>query len=569
MPRKTVYLPTKDYELPSLDLLTLIYESPEAWSKESTIVHAEAALPSNNVTKAQARDYTKRIAYHFRHTYGIGADGPGKDVVVCISSGQILLSDIFYGVIAAGGVYSAASSSFTPLELARQIKQGKSLLIVASPDCTNVAVKAAQKCGVPLDRVLVLDSMGGNRSIQDVLGKGQNLIEGDGKLNERLDWEVITDKEVLSNRVICLLYSSGTTGAPKGVNLSHQNLVSEGLIPQYMVREFFNRQRRRDPTYQFEYRTLAHLPAAHIAGCQGYLVNPAIAGGTVYWMPRFDFAKFLEYNKTFQITTFFTVPPIYLLIAKSPLVTDQFRTLTHAITGAAPMGPELMALAEQKLGCSISQTWGLSETTGSVTAMPWDRHDKTGSVSPLLPNTRMRVVDDDEVDVEEGTEGEFIMQGPMVTKGYWDNEMATRDSFTRDGLWFKAGDVGVVRDGMFYVVDRKKELIKYKGLQVAPAELEALLLSHDLILDAAVIGVSDPSGSGNELPRAYVVADRSKISAEQIKDHVKQNLAQHKQLRGGVVFLDAIPKSPSGKILRRELRELASKERHARQGARL
>ena len=176
-------------------------------------------------------------------------------------------------------------------------------------------------------------------------------------------------------------------------------------------------------------------------------------------MPKFDFPKFLEYNKKHRITSFFTVPPIYLLIAKSPLVTDQFKTLVHAISGAAPMGAELSALAEAKLGCSISQTWGLSETTGSVTAMPWDQDDKTGSVSPLLPNVRMRIVDDDERDVKEGEEGEFVMQGPMVTKGYWENEEANSGAFMMDkdgGRWFKTGDVGVRRDGMFYVVDRKK-----------------------------------------------------------------------------------------------------------------
>lgn len=194
-----------------------------------------------------------------------------------------------------------------------------------------------------------------------------------------------------------------------GVNLTHSNIVSEGLIPQYMLREWLDKQRQKNPNFKFGYRTLAHLPAAHIAGCQGYFINPAIAGGAVYWMPKFDFAKFLEYNKQFEIEFFFTVPPIYLLIAKSPLVTDQFRTLQHAITGAAPMGAELQALAERKLGCSISQTWGLSETTGSVTGMPWDEDDQTGSVSPLLPNVRMRVVDDDENDVEEGQEGEFIV----------------------------------------------------------------------------------------------------------------------------------------------------------------
>lgn len=276
-------------------------------------------------------------------------------------------------------------------------------------------------------------------------------------------------------------------------------------------------------------------------------------------MPKFDFPKFLEYNKQYGITSFFTVPPIYLLIAKSPSVTDQFKTLAHAITGAAPMGAELQAQASKKLGCKISQTWGLSETTGSFTAAPWDWEDHTGSVSPLLPNMRLRIVDDDGNDVEEGDEGEFFVKGAVVCQGYWDNEQATRDSFTTDG-WFKTGDIGRCRNGKFYITDRKKEMIKYKGLQVAPAELEALLISHSSIADAAVIGVPDPSGSGNELPRAYVVADKSVVSDEEIKAFVKDNLAQHKQLRGGVIRLEVIPKSPSGKILRRELREMAKKE---------
>lgn len=313
-----------------------------------------------------------------------------------------------------------------------------------------------------------------------------------------------------------------------------------------------------------------------------------IAGGIVFWMPKFDFPKFLEYNQSHGITTFFTVPPIYLLIAKSPLVTNQFATVQHCITGAAPMGPELMALAQAKLGCKISQTWGLSETTGSMTVMPWDQHDETGGVSPLMSNCRMRILDDDERDVEEGKEGELCCKGPNVTKGYYGNEQATKEAFTPDG-WFKTGDIGVRKDGKFYVVDRKKvkaalppprnlfhrfrprkltfarplfsqELIKYKGLQVAPAELEALLLSHEKILDAAVIGVPDPDGSGNELPRAYVVADSQKINADEVKEFVKANLASHKQLRGGVVYLEVIPKSPSGKILRRELRDLVKRE---------
>jgi 4-coumarate--CoA ligase len=314
----------------------------------------------------------------------------------------------------------------------------------------------------------------------------------------------------------------------------------------------------------FQYRTLAHLPVAHIAGIQGYLINPFYMGGSVYWMPRFDFPNFLAYNKKYRITFFFTVPPIYLLIAKTPEVTDQFSTLEVAVSGAAPLGKELQHAASAKLGgpdCFISQTWGLSETTGSATIMPFGMNDDTGSVSPLLPNMLARIVDDDGKDVEPGKPGEVLVKGPVVCKGYHKNEAANAEAFT--GEWFHTGDIAEFRKGLFYIVDRKKELIKYKGLQVAPAELEALLLNHPDILDAAVIGIDTEDGT-NEVPRAYVVADQKKISGQQIIDYVKANVASHKQLRGGVVFLDAVPKSPSGKILRKDLRVLAKREKGAK-----
>lgn len=260
-------------------------------------------------------------------------------------------------------------------------------------------------------------------------------------------------------------------------------------------------------------------------------------GGPVYWMPRFDFPLFLTYNAKYRITFFFTVPPIYLLIAKSPSVTSQFRTLEIAISGAAPLGKDLQHAASAKLGgkdCFISQTWGLSETTGSATIMPMGMHDDTGSVSPLIPNMLARIVDDEGNDVEPGAPGEVLVKGPVVCKGYFENEAADREAFTDE--WFHTGDIAEFRNGLFYIVDRKKELIKYKGLQVAPAELEALLLSHEDIADAAVIGVEVEDGT-NEVPRAYVVADQRKISKEGIVEFFKGRVAGHKQLRGGVVFV--------------------------------
>jgi 4-coumarate--CoA ligase len=185
-------------------------------------------------------------------------------------------------------------------------------------------------------------------------------------------------------------------------------------------------------------------------------------------MPRFDFPQFLSYNAKYRITFFFTVPPIYLLIAKSPLATTQFKTLEIAISGAAPLGKDLQYAASQKLGdsdCFIDQTWGLSETTGSTTIMPPGTHDDTGSVAPLIPNMRARLVDDAGNDVDPGKPGEVLVKGPVVCKGYYQNSDADREAFTPDG-WFRTGDIAVFRNGLFYVVDRKKELIKYKGLQV-------------------------------------------------------------------------------------------------------
>ena len=170
-------------------------------------------------------------------------------------------------------------------------------------------------------------------------------------------------------------------------------------------------------------------------------------------------------------------------------------------------------------------------------------------------NTSNRIIDEDLNDVPQGSAGEVLCKGPVVTRGYHNNLQATRDGFL-DG-WFRTGDIGEVRDGKVYIVDRKKDLIKYKGLAVAPAEVETVLLSHPLVADAAVIGVP---GNDTELPRAYVVADRTRIDEDKIKAFVRERVADYKQLRGGVVFVDVIPKNASGKILKKDLRLLAQKD---------
>ncbi|KAF3048219.1 hypothetical protein E8E12_011317 [Didymella heteroderae] len=563
-PQGIFYRAAKTYPVPDLDLLTLLFDSEHSLAKEDTPIHISAADPSLQLTVSRCRALTHSTSAALRKHFNIGAHGPGMDIVSVISTGHYLLPTLFYGVIGAEGVFSAASAASTAGELSKQIIQAGSKILVTCEATRDVAVRAAEEAGWGANgggRVVLMseDASWALKVVQGDSSLGPNLVNE----KEKLEWQRITDRAVLENSLVVLIYSSGTTGLPKGVKLSHTNLVAEAVIPGDMFKSWLV-TRNAQPRPNFEYRTLAHLPVAHIAGIQGYLINPFYMGGPVYWMPRFSFPEFLAYNSKYRITFFFTVPPIYLLIAKSAEVTDQFKTLELAISGAAPLGKELQHAASAKLGgpeCFISQTWGLSETTGSATLMPMELSDDTGSVSPLIPNMLARIVDDDGRDVEPGRPGEVLVKGPVVCKGYYQNEAANKEAFT--GEWFHTGDIAEFRDGLFYIVDRKKELIKYKGLQVAPAELEALLLSHEDILDAAVIGV-DADGGTNEVPRAYVVADKTKISGQKIMEYVKANVASHKQLRGGVVFLDAIPKSPSGKILRKDLRVLAKREQGAK-----
>ncbi|KAB2572128.1 putative acyl-coenzyme A synthetase [Lasiodiplodia theobromae] len=550
-PEGTIYRSPAEYSIPDLDILTLLFDSPHSSATEEAPLHVSAANPNHLVTKSQARILTKQTGYALRNHFGIGASGPGKDVVTCISTGHHLLPMAFYGVICAGGVFSAASPSATPADLARQLRQGDSNLLICNEDTKPIAIAAAKDVGLPSDRILVI-SNGGEYALNRA-SDGKNVIS-----QGSLEWPVITNKKELEESLIILIYSSGTTGLPKGVKLSHANVVAEAATALDPWKAY-----NAENNPNFRYRTLAHLPTAHIAGIQGYLINPIYMGGTVYWMPKFDFPQFLEYNKKYAITAFFTVPPIWLAIAKHPAVTDQFDTLEHAVSGAAPLGKDLQLAASKKLGrgrTMIFQTWGLSETTGSITLLPNGTQDTSGSVACLIANHTARLVDDEGRDVEPGQPGEVLVRGPVVTKGYHKNDEANAEAF-RDG-WFCTGDIAVFKDGKFYIVDRKKELIKYKGLQVAPAELEALLLAHPAILDAAVIGVS---AEGTEVPRAYVVVAQGNqktpsISAKQIQEYVAQNVSDYKRLRGGVTFVEAILKSPSGKILRKDLRELAKRE---------
>ncbi|KAH9884684.1 hypothetical protein F4778DRAFT_799921 [Xylariomycetidae sp. FL2044] len=561
-PEGIIYAPSRNLEVPDLDLMTLLFgedlgrdtgdqrESDMCPVAEDKPIHIDAAEPSDHFSKARLRTWSRKVAHVFRHQYGVGAAGPNRDVAMMIAGGHFMIPLLFYGAIMADGIFSSTSPSATVDEFAYQLKQTEPKVIVCLPETKDVALAAAAKTGLPARNVLVF---GGTRDLEfhEAAGGARVPIS-----NQELDWRRITDPKALDDSVICLLFSSGTTGLPKAMRLSHRNSVAATVLTMEPLREFNKTQRPPD----FDCISLAHLPPAHIAGVQGYLANVLYMGGACYWMRKFDFPKFCEYVQKYRVTSMFSVPPIYLLIAKSPLVKDQLETWVDVIGGAAPMGHELEAEASRKLGGRVRQTWGLSETSGSFTVVPLELADQAppGSVGTLVANCYARIVDDDDKDVEPGTPGEIWAKGPIyVTQlAHWNNDDANKEAF-KNG-WFCTGDIGLFKDGWFFIVDRKKELIKYKGMQVAPAELEAVLLSHPKIIDAAVIGVP---GGGTEVPRAYVVANPKQISAKDIVEWFsKQGLAHYKQLRGGVVFIEAIPKSPSGKILRKTLRDMAKKE---------
>lgn len=349
--------PNPVVDIPSLDLLTFLFDSDNTAGLPATQNHVDTTDPNNFLTKFGLQTLAQRIAYGLRTNYSVGASGPDKDVVTVISNGQILVPAVFYGVLAAGGIYSAASPHSTVPELTRTVNIGTSKLIICGTEFVDVATKAAKECGLPLSRVLVLDSTAGKWSLKSVEG-GINAVSA-----QQLPWTRITDPEALKKSIIVILWSSGTTGLPKGVQLSHLNLVAECYITSLSGREWAMKQIAQGKTLT-PYRTLAHLPISHIAGLFGYLIAPLYSNGTVFWMRKYQWQAMIDNVKRFEVTALYTVPSIFLRISKAKEVTDHFKTVEAATTGAAPMDGELQVKASSRLGekkgqdaTAIGQTW--------------------------------------------------------------------------------------------------------------------------------------------------------------------------------------------------------------------
>jgi acyl-CoA synthetase (AMP-forming)/AMP-acid ligase II len=431
-----------------------------------------------------------------------------------------------HGVATLGGVVTPVNPLYTVDEVAFQLNDTGAAYLLTIPGCLETAIAAAGRAGVR--EIFVL----GDAPVGTVPFAALLEEAGDPPM-------VAIDSHA---DLLLLPYSSGTTGLPKGVMLTHHNLV------------FSMRQAEDIFPCREEDTALAALPIFHSYGLAGILNMCLYKGATLVIMPRFEPEPFLRLLQDHAITTICLVPPLVQLLATDPRVDAYDLSRLHTIVcAAAPLGAEIEQACAKRVGCRVIQGFGMTESTGVTMIMPLDRtKDRRGSVGVLVPSMEGRVVDvATGADLGPGARGELWLRGPNVMRGYLGRPEATAAMLDAEG-WLHTGDISYVdADGYFFIVDRIKELIKYKGLQVAPAELEAVLLGHPAIADAAVVGV--PDEAAGEIPKAYIVP-RAAVDVAEVMAYVAGHVAPYKKIRQ-VELVAAIPRSASGKILRRRLVE--------------
>jgi acyl-CoA synthetase (AMP-forming)/AMP-acid ligase II len=477
----------------------------------------------SSITFRELKGMVEKIAAALAER-GVGAG----DVVGILSPNTPYYAAVFHGILRANAIVTSANSLYTAGELAHQLTDsGAKFLFTVSP-FLETARKAVAEAGMATDSIIVLDGADGMTSLAELLATTASPPV----------------QTVNAHDTAVLPYSSGTTGRAKGVILTHRNLVAN--LAQIAVMA----------TVTAETKILAVLPFFHIYGMTVMMNQGLHARATVVTMPRFDLVEFLRIISTYQVNRIYIAPPVAVALAKHPIVNSYDLSCIDIIfSGAAPLDAELGHAMGTRLGCTVLQGYGMTELSPVSHCIPDDRPDiDLNSSGFALPNITCKLVDPETgEEVGAGGRGELWVKGPNVMSGYLNNPEATAITLDDEG-YLHTGDVAeVTDDGVFSIVDRVKELIKYKGYQVPPAELEALLLTHEKVADVAVIGVKD--AEGEEVPKAFVVKQESgaDLTAEDVMTFVAERIAPHKKIRV-VEFIDQIPKSASGKILRKDLR---------------
>ena len=509
--------PEGDVDVPDADVAAFVLEHAADRGDKAALIDGPSG---RRLTYGELADSVRSLAS------GLAARGFGKGDVLAVYMPNLPEYAIaFHGAAAAGGMCTTVNPLYTANELAYQLRDSGARMLVTVPPFADVAREAAEQAGV--DQRFMLGEAPGFEPATALFGDPDHAptvaIQPDADL-------------------AVLPYSSGTTGLPKGVMLTHRNLVANLCQIQAAF-----------PIDAGD-TLIGVLPFFHIYGMTVIMNQGLMAGATIVTMPRFDLEQFLALIEDHAVTRAYVVPPIALALAKHPAVEGRdLGALNTIMSGAAPLGAELAEHVADRIGCAVIQGYGLTETSPVTHVIRPHGENRPGTIGQPLPGTECRVVDPETgADVPEGERGELWMRGPQVMRGYLNNPEATAATLDEDG-WLHTGDVATVdADGYFTIVDRLKELIKYNGYQVPPAELEALLITHPGVADVAVIGVADEKCG--ELPKAYVVASGDELDPDELMAWVGERVSPQKQIRL-VEHIDEIPKSPSGKILRRLLIE--------------
>jgi acyl-CoA synthetase (AMP-forming)/AMP-acid ligase II len=509
--------PLPDVEIPDVALTTYTLARAAELGDKPTLIDGPTG---RTLTYAQLAGGAASLAG------GLAAKGFGKGSTLGMLAPNIPeYALVFHGVAMTGGAITTINPTYTAGEVHHQLVDAGATILITVEMFLETARKAAE--GTSVTEIYVIGDVEGAASFSELMGAP------------------IEQVPVQADDLVVLPYSSGTTGLSKGVMLSHRNLVAN--IAQ--VNEAS--QMGEDESF------VAVLPFFHIYGMQVLMNSGLRAGLTIVTMPRFDLVQFLELNARHGCTRAFVAPPIVVALAKHPVVDDyDLDALTQVFSGAAPLSAELAAEAGARLDCEVVQGYGMTELS-PVSHLTTPGGLKPGSVGVTASNTETMIVD---VATGEslGTDadGELWVRGPQVMQGYLNNPEATAATIDDDG-WLHTGDIARIdADGHVFIVDRLKELIKFKGFQVPPAELEALLLTHPAVADAAVIGL--PDEEAGEIPVGYVVLKAGQSATEdEIMAFVAEQVATYKQVRQ-LTIVEEIPKSASGKILRRVLRDQAA-----------
>ena len=509
--------PNSDVVLPKADLTSVVLERADELGDKIALIDGTTG---RKVSYKNLEDQINHLAAGLNR---IGFTKGDVCAVFCPNTPEY--ATIFLAVAKVGGINTTVNSLYPKNDLIHQFNDSNAKILITIPAFMDRAMPAAKECKI--EEIFVLGEANGATPFAE-------LLENDG-----IPPRVMIDPK---NDLVALPYSSGTTGLSKGVMLTHENLIANLVLTSSI-----NTLRDQDVL-------IGVLPFFHIYGMVLILNLAIYRGVTLVTMPRFDLDQFLEIVQTYKISCLNLVPPLLLALSKHPAVDNYDVSSIRLISsGAAPLGQELEQACSERLDCQVYQGYGLTEVAGAshINTIPVPV-EKIGAVGKVVPNTYSKIIDPEtgkELGINE--RGEVLIKGPHIMTGYLNNEEATQHCIDQEG-WFHTGDIGYAdEDGYFYIVDRVKELIKYKAYQVAPAELEALLVSHDSIADAAVI--PSPDEEAGEIPKAFVVL-KGQITVDEIMTFVADRVAPHKKIRA-LEIVEEIPKSASGKILRRVLVE--------------